>query len=264
MDNQISTVKKKPSVHHIIFYTLLVICLLVIVDAAVSYRRISNRIQDEQQFYRQLSTLQQLAEDAELSELEQLSHQAQVLDISVPELQYQILYRHWLAAFANFDVLVAGAENRYVSRDLNKLTADIHRQLLALRSECDKLLRSAKIAPAEQKWLVYNLRGSVSLMMAYSLLEFTEDAEKSRTFLSDAVEDFKQAIHAVDDSVVLPSQRMIPRWNLELIVGAGKALSASRRFGDNVSETLRTQLQAVIPNVGGYASGEPLETRVRK
>ena len=57
---------------------------------------------------------------------------------------------------------------------------------------------------------------------------------------------------------------MVPRWNLELIIGAGESLVVGRSLDGDSVEELRGQLQAVVPNVGGYAPGVPLETRVRK
>ncbi|MCD6526823.1 MAG: hypothetical protein J7K75_07540 [Desulfuromonas sp.] len=267
MTNSMPSGQTKSTLYPVLFWLLMAACLLIAIDGAVSYERTSQRYQDEQQFYQQLSRLQQQGQGAELPALEALQQQAQLLQLAVPTLDYQVLYRHWLAGLSHFETLAAGAENRYVSSDLDQLRNDVHQSLLQLRGECDKQLRrnaEDDRQTNEQRWAVYNLRGAVSVMMAYSLLEFAQDSDKSRTFLGDAVEDFKQAIRAVDQGAVLPVQRMVPRWNLELIVGSGESLVVGRSLGGDSVEALRGQLQAVVPNVGGYASGVPLETRVRK
>lgn len=267
MIKSMPTRQTKSTLYPVLFWLLMAACLLIAIDAVVSYQRTNQRHQEEQLFYQQLSQLQQQGSGAQLPALEALQQQAQLLQLPVPTLDYQILYRHWLAALFHFDTLAAGAENRYVSSDLELLRNDVHQSLLHLRGECDKQLRRGEgddHVRNEQRWPVYNLRGAVSVMIAYSLLEFGDDSDKSRAFLGDAVEDFKQAIRAVDESSVMTDQRMVPRWNLELIIGAGESLVVGRSLGGDSVEELRGQLQAVVPNIGGYAPGVPLETRVRK
>lgn len=270
MTNSKPMTHKKSLLSPIVFWLLMALCLVIAIDAAVSYQRDQQRRQSEHQFYQQLNDLEKQGAAAELTALETLQQQAQLLKLSVPALDYQVLYRHWLAALYRFETLAAGAENRYIASDLEQMRNDVHQILLQLRGECDSQLRRVEGGQGkdnnagEHRWAVYNLRGSVSVMMAYSLLEFSQESDKSRTFLGDAVEDFKQAIRSVDAAKVPPAQRMVPRWNLELIVGAGESLMVGRSLGSDSVETLRGQLQAVVPNVGGYAPGVPLETRVRK
>ncbi|MBW2187363.1 MAG: hypothetical protein JRG71_13495 [Deltaproteobacteria bacterium] len=266
-----STNKNRSALTSALFWLLLSACLVIAIDGAISYQRASQRHENEQQFYQQLAQVQQNEEQngqgVELSELTILQQRAQHLQLAVPSLDYLILYHQWLDALTHFDKLVAGAENRYVSSDLDSLRNDVHQSLLQLRARCDKQLRYGDGNEAKNNdhhWPIYNLRGAVSVMMAYSLIEFSQDSEKSRTFLADAVEDFKQSIRSVDESDVLPGQRMIPRWNLELIVGAGESVVVGRQLGGDSVEEMRGQLQAVVPNVGGYSPGAPLETRVRK
>lgn len=251
----------------VLFWLVMVAVLAGAVEGALRYQRDAQRHRDEQSFYRQLEQLQQPGASVELSTLEALRQQGQQMQLTVASLDYQILYRQWLAALTHFETLSAGAENRYVASDLDQLRDEVEQSLLQLRGACDQQLRGGKEGGDENsdhRWSVYNLRGSVAVMMAYTLIEFSQDSDKSRAFLGDAVEDFKRAIRAVDQRALPPAQRMVPRWNLELIVGAGESLMVGRALsGDSVDE-LRQQLQAVVPNVGGYAAGEPLETRVRK
>jgi len=263
-----STNKNRSTLYSALFWLFMSACLVVAIDGAISYQRASQRHENEQQFYQQLAQAQQNGgQGVELATLTLLQQRAQLLQLAVPSLNYQILYHQWLDALIDFDSLAAGAENRYVSSDLESLRNDVHQSLLQLRANCDKQLHHGDMSEVENndhRWPIYNLRGAVSVMMAYSLIEFSQDSEKSRTFLADAVEDFKQAIRSVDESAVMPTQRMIPRWNLELIVGAGESVVVGRQLGGDSVEEMRGQLQAVVPNVGGYSPGVPLETRVRK
>lgn len=267
MTKLISTNKNRSAVYSALFWLFMSACLVVAIDGAISYQRASQRHEKEQQFYQQMARVQQQGQSVELSELTLLQQRAQHLQLTVPSLDYLILYGQWLEALTHFDRLAAGAENRYVASDLDSQRNDVHQSLLQLRATCDKQLRYGEGRQSEnnyQHWPIYNLRGAVSVMMAYSLIEFSHDSEKSRTFLADAVEDFKQSIRSVDESAVMPAQRMIPRWNLELIVGAGESVVVGRQLGGDSVDEMRGQLQAVVPNVGGYSPGAPLETRVRK
>lgn len=267
MTKPMSTNKNRSAMYSALFWLFMSACLVVAIDGAISYQQVSQRHENEQQFYQQLAQAQQQGQSVELSELTLLQQRAQRLQLAVPSLDYLILYRQWLAALIHFDKLAAGAENRYVSSDLDNLKNDVHQSLLQLRASCDNQLHYADGNEAKNndiQWPIYNLRGAVSVMMAYSLIEFSQDSEKSRTFLGDAVEDFKQSIRSVDESAVMPAQRMIPRWNLELIFGAGESVVVGRKLGGDSIEEMRGQLQAVVPNVGGYSPGAPLETRVRK
>lgn len=271
MTNTQSTNKKRLTLYTALFGLVMVACLVVAIDGAIRYQQANQQQEKQQQFYQQLANIQQQGEQneqgVELETLTLLQQQAQGLQLSVPTLDYQILYLQWLTALSHFDKLVAGAENRYVSSDLDSLRNDVHQSLLQLRSLCDQQLRHGNDSEAmnnDYRWAIYNLRGSISVMMAYSLIEFSQDSEKSRTFLAEAVEDLKQSIRSVDKSTVSPAQRMIPRWNLELIVGAGESMVVGRQLGGDSAEEMRGQLQAVVPNVGGYSPGAPLETRVRK
>jgi hypothetical protein len=250
-----------------LFWLVMVAVLGCTIEGALRYQRDYQRYQDEQSFYRQLEQVQQPGANVELSTLETLRQQGQQMQLTVANLDYQILYRKWLAALANFETLTAGAENRYVSRDLDQLREEVQQSLLHLRSACDQQLRGSEQGRADntdQRWAMYNLRGTVAVMMAYTLIEFSQDSDKSHAFLGDAVEDFKYAIRAVDQRALPPAQRMVPRWNLELIVGSGESLMVGRTLSGDSVDAVRQQLQAVLPNVGGYASGTPIETQVRK
>jgi|GEM_PF-1305031 len=267
MTNTRSTNKSRSTLATALFWLVMIVCLVIAIDGAIRYQQANQRQEREQQFYQQLAQTQQQGEAAELTTLTSLQQQAQSLQLVVPALDYQILYQQWLTALSHFDKLAAGAENRYVSSDLDSLRNDVHQSLLQLRAQCDKQLRhndDFETMSNNYRWAIYNLRGAVSVMMAYSLIEFSQDSEKSRTFLGEAVEDLKQSIRSVDKSAVSSAERMIPRWNLELIVGAGESMIVGRQLGGDSAEEMRGQLQAVVPNVGGYSPGAPLETRVRK
>lgn len=256
-------VKAQSTLLRLAFWLLMVTALVVAVEAALTIHDQSGRSERLNQFADHL--LQAASPQAEVGELEHLQQQAAELGVQVPQLDYALLYRQWQQQLRRFELLAASAENRYLAADLTGLRQQVQQEFLALRGACDQLLRRNEGEPDPQRWVVYNLRGAVSVMMAYTLIEFSQDAERSRTFLGDAVEDFKQAIHAVDQLDAAVTQQMVPRWNLELIVGGGETLAIGQGMaGSGDLEQVRGQLQAVVPNVGGYAPGVPLETRVRK
>lgn len=259
------TLNPQSTLLRFVFWLLMAAALLVAVEAALTAHEQRSRSAQVNQFADQLQ--QATAQEAELSlaALQQLHQQAVALNVSVPQLDYLLLYRQWRQELSRFDLLAASAENRYLAADLSGLRQQVQQSFLDLRSACDQQLRRNEGASDPQRWAVHNLRGAVSVMMAYTLLEFSHDAERSRTFLGDAVEDFKQAIQTVDQADVAAAQQMVPRWNLELIVGGGETLAVGQGMaGSGDLEQVRGQLQAVVPNVGGYAPGVPLETRVRK
>lgn len=264
MTNPMSRTNTRSAIFAVLFWLVMTASFLVVIEAIMTQQDATRRHREEQQFYTELSRRQQAGAIVELEELTALQQQAQALGLSLFELDYQVLYQRWLSVLQRFSALLRSVENRYLASDLDQQREELEQTLLALRDECDRQLRREPGSTVAHRWMIHNLRGAVSVLMAYSLLELAQDAERSQTFLGDAVDDFKQAIHAVDSSPALPAQRMVPRWNLELIVGRGESLLVGRSLGGDSLETLRGQLQVVLPNVGGFAPGVPLETRIRK
>ncbi|MEZ4598199.1 MAG: hypothetical protein R2940_00225 [Syntrophotaleaceae bacterium] len=194
-----------------------------------------------------------------------LSVEASRLGLQLPEADYLELYRQWQMAIGQFDRVAAALENRYLQAQAGELLQVLHRDLLALRDDATRVLEQEPAPPLTLSWRVHNLRGNVSVLLAYSQLYFEEDSGKAAKFLSDALDDYKLAIRQVDRVSLSSLHRILPRWNLELIVGIGE----QRKTGlSDLAATdpveIREQLQTFIPEVPGFSPGVPLETRVEK
>jgi hypothetical protein len=207
------------------------------------------------------------AEDrqAVISELEQISAQAKTLGQPLPEANYVRLWNQWQEAVTNFKQISAALNNRYLASHQRHQLQTFHQQLLALRDSCAAALESRGKLTASLDWKLLTLKGNVSVMLAYSVLNFEQDGRKGAKFLSDAIDDYKAAIDLVDATCSSSQERALPRWNMELIVGLGeyRKIGLSEVRQENLTE-VQEQLEAFIPDVAGFAPGVPLETRVEK
>ena len=80
-----------------------------------------------------------------------------------------------------------------------------------------------------------------------------------------AILAFKSAIEAVDAAPLVSNlEKNVPRWNLELLHEDIYVKKQMRVPPDLERLGLRDSLEAVIPERGGYAPGEPLERRIQK
>ncbi len=201
----------------------------------------------------------------EEEQLKKLADDAKMLGRPLPEITYADLHRRWRSAVAQFDRVSAALGNRYLEPQAKELLKELHDNLLELRNAGEQALASDQGLSADPAWKIHNLKGSVSVLLAYSVLYYEKDGNKAAKFLTDALEDYKNAIRLVDQTSRSSFERALPRWNLELITSVGEY----RRIGmaeipqANMAE-VREQLQAFIPEVPGFSPGIPLETRVEK
>lgn len=202
---------------------------------------------------------------AAAAELEKITADAEKSGLSLPQAEYALLARTWRARVDDFKQITAALNNRYLAVSQQQDLKTFHEQLLALRDSCTAALENPEALFAPMQWKLHNLKGNVSVMLAYSVLAFEQDGRKAAKFLSDAVDDYKTAIDLVDGLRSTSLQRAIPRWNLELIVGLGeyRRIGLSEIPQENMSE-VQEQLEAFIPDVAGFAPGVPLDTRVEK
>lgn len=201
----------------------------------------------------------------EEKQLEKLAADAERLGRPLPEITYADLHRRWRSAVDRFDRVSAALGNRYLEPQAKELLKELHEHLLELRNAGEQALSAEQGLSADPAWKIHNLKGSVSVLLAYSVLYYEKDGNKAAKFLTDALEDYKNAIRLVDQASRSSFERALPRWNLELITSVGEY----RRIGmaeipqANMAE-VREQLQAFIPEVPGFSPGVPLETRVEK
>jgi hypothetical protein len=202
---------------------------------------------------------------AVISELEQISAEAKTLGHPLPEVDYARLWHQWQDAVKNFKHIASALNNRFLAAEQGRQLQTFHQQLLALRDQCAAALESREKRPVSLDWKLHTLKGNVSVMLAYSVLNFEQDGRKGAKFLSDAVDDYKTAIDLVDATCSSSLERALPRWNMELITGLGEysKIGLSEVRQENLTE-VQEQLEAFIPDVAGFAPGVPLETRVEK
>jgi hypothetical protein len=240
--------------------------LLLLVAGIFSWHRAAeqrNRLKDLNQ--RLAAASREGFASLEEKQLDKLADDAEMLGRPIPEITYADLHRRWRSAVDRFDRVSAALKNRYLEPQAKNLLQELHENLLELRDACEQALAAEQGLSADPAWKIHNLKGSVSVLLAYSVLYYEEEGSKAAKFLTDALEDYKNAIRLVDQASRSSFERALPRWNLELITSVGEY----RRIGmAQIPQTemaeLREQLQAFIPEVPGFSPGIPLETRVEK
>jgi hypothetical protein len=116
----------------------------------------------------------------------------------------------------------------------------------------------------EVAWRIHNIEGAARLLAAFAVLETERNWKKVMSAMQAAVSAFKSAIETVDAAPVTNLEKSMPRWNLELLHADIYIKKLSVIQPDQERLELRDNLEAVIPEKGGYAPGEPLERRIRK
>jgi hypothetical protein len=101
--------------------------------------------------------------------------------------------------------------------------------------------------------------------LAYCIVENENNPKKAAARIKETFADFKTAIKIVDMLPVKSDQRNIPRWNAEMVTGERymKRISSGRP-ADGHRLNIKENLEAIIPESGGYAPGEPVDMRIEK
>jgi hypothetical protein len=215
------------------------------------------------------------------SESRHLQHEIQVADLmgdhnvaidhykalktSLPEVQLRILQRQWLVALEILHQIQLAKYNSVLDKEVPVLFDNLQGHLQDMKDRCNVLLTESDLLPEAVAWRIYNIKGSVNLLSAFIVLETEKNWKKVMGTMKDAISDLKLAIASVDKAQTESFERNIPRWNLELLHGEQYVkkftftqLEAERRL------ELRDNLEAIIPEKGGYAPGEPMERKVEK
>lgn len=188
------------------------------------------------------------------------------LEAAIPEVQLRILQRQWLIALEILHQIQAARFNRYLAGDLPDLYGKLNNLLDQMKERCNALLTEHDPLPNEIAWRAYNIRGAVRLLTSFIILENEKNWEKVLGTIKDAMSDLKSAIASVDNAGSSTHiEKNIPRWNLELL--HGEQIVKKFQFSSVESEQrleLMNNLEAIIPEKGGYAPGEPLEKKIQK
>jgi hypothetical protein len=238
---------------------------LCLTGGAVDLYRTMAQEQRNQELLNTISRIDQERNPRNLQQLRQMAVAAPGMALPFDDLQYAALHDRWRQALRQFDQLMAARDNRHLVAALPEFVAKTRNQLLDLRAECANYLQDRpEHSTPRATWKIYNLRGCLSTIAAYLFLEFDSDGRESGKFLNDAIEDFKAALQHADEEKATTFERMLPGWNLELVVGAGEVFAIGQEIMEDNMLTVQQQLEPVLPNFGGYSPGAPLDIFVDK
>jgi len=238
---------------------------LCMIGGGVDLFRTMVQEQRNQELLRTVDRIAQKRDPGDLQNLRQTAVAAPGVAIPFDDLHYAALHDRWRQALRQFDQLMAARDNRHLVATLPEFTEKTRKGLLDLRTECANYLQGRpEHSTPRSTWKIYNLRGCLSTMAAYLALEFDGDGRESGKLLNDAIEDFKAALQRADDEKATAFERMLPGWNLELVVGAGEVFAIGQEIMEDNMLSVQEQLEPVLPNFGGYSPGAPLDIFVDK
>jgi hypothetical protein len=134
-----------------------------------------------------------------------------------------------------------------------------------MNERCSSTLADAASLRPEIVWQLYNTAGSAKVLSAFVMLETGQNLDKVQGVMRDALTDYRAAIEAVDKTGVPPSQKNIPRWNFEVLNGEENVQKFEVSMTDmEKNQVLKEELETLIPEIGGYGPGEPIETIIKK
>jgi len=184
---------------------------------------------------------------------------------ALPEIQLRILQRQWRIALELMNYLQRARLNAELQGKTDEYGARLTSLLDEMLDRCGGMLTDSASLRSEILWQVYNSAGSAKVLNALVLLENEQTADKVQGVMRDALTDFKAAVEAVDKAHVPPLQKNIPRWNLELLNGEQYVKKIEVSMTDmEKNQALKENLETLLPEMGGYAPGEPIETKIEK
>lgn len=182
-----------------------------------------------------------------------------------PEVELRILQRQWGQALEILRQIRRARYNPLLEPDIQELYGRLDVLLDEMKERCGALLAEGKTLRAEVGWRAANLQGAVKLMNAFSVAETERNPKKVAAILREAIGHFKSAVETVDTVASAGWSRNVPRWNLELLYGE-QMVERFRLAEPDVQRQLdiRDNLDAVLPEQGGYAPGEAVDRKIRK
>jgi len=187
------------------------------------------------------------------------------LDASAPELQLRILQRQWLIVLEIIHQIALAKYNDFLRRDIPGLYDRLNDHVNDMNDRCNFLLTDVELLENNITWRIYNMRGAIRLMRAFIVMETEKNWKKVVGTIKGGITDLKSSIDSVDKIPGISFQKNIPRWNLELL--HAEQVVTKFQFSTADAERrleLKDNLEAIIPEKGGYAPGEPLERKIKK
>lgn len=187
------------------------------------------------------------------------------LSPALPEIQLRILQRQWRIALEHLQYMQRARSNIELQNETGAYSARLKSLLDEMLDRCGSMLADSASLRPDIMWQVYNLAGSAKVLSAFVMLENGQNVDKVQGVMRDALTGFKAAIEAVDKTGVPPMQKNIPRWNFELLNGEEYIQKFEVAMTDmEKNQVLKENLETLIPEMGGYAPGEPIETIIKK
>jgi hypothetical protein len=183
----------------------------------------------------------------------------------VAEVELRIVQRQWNQALEILRQIRRAKYNPLLEQDVQGLYGRLGGLLDEMKERCGALLAEGKTLRADVGWRASNLLGAVQLMNAFAVAETERNPKKVAAILREAIGHFKGAIETVDTLASAGWSRNVPRWNLELLCGE-QMVERFRLAEPDVQRQLdiRDNLDAILPEQGGYAPGEAMDRRIRK
>lgn len=184
---------------------------------------------------------------------------------ALPEIQLRIVQRQWRMALERMRYMQRAGRNAELRSETGVFGGQMKTLLDRMLGRCSALLADGATLRPEILWQAYNAAGSAKVLSAFVMLETEQNLDKVQGVMREALTDYKAAIEAVDKAGLPPAQKNIPRWNFELLNGEGSVQKYEASASDlDKNQALKESLETLIPEIGGYAPGEPIDTRVKK
>jgi len=243
----------------IAFLVLLAVCfLLLAMYSLFQYRTAAALEARNRQLQQELQKADAIADDSTaVSSYKKLPAR--------PEIQLRILQRQWRVALEVLQYLQRAQYNTELQNETGIYSERLKSLLDEMLDRSSSMLADSERLQPDIIWQTYNASGAAKLLSAFLLLEREQNVDKVQGVMRDALTDFKSAIDAVDKADVSPLQRNTPRWNFEMLNGEQfiKKIEVAKTDMEK-NQVLKENLETLLPEMGGYAPGEPIETRIKK
>jgi len=187
------------------------------------------------------------------------------LSPALPEIQLRIVQRQWRIALQLLQYMQRARGNTELQNETGVNGARLKTLLDEMIERCGSTLADAASLRPDIVWQIYNTAGSAKVLSAFVMLENGQNVDKVQGVMRDALTDYRAAIEAVDKAGVPPPQKNIPRWNFEVLNGEENVQKFEVSMTDmEKNQALKENLETLIPEIGGYGPGEPIETIIKK
>lgn len=187
------------------------------------------------------------------------------LSPALPEIQLRIVQRQWRIALQLMQYMQRARDNSELENETGVYGARLKTLLDEMIERCSSTLADAASLRPDIVWQLYNTAGSAKVLSAFVMLETEQNVDKVQGVMRDALTDYKAAIEAVDKAGVPALQKNIPRWNFEVLNGEENVKKFEVAKSDmEKNQALKENLETLIPEMGGYGPGEPIETIIKK